>query len=177
MESKAPVLLLVLVETEQLRWLVASIGLNGQAQPLICSEAGDLEPYRALSFDEQVAFLRHRFCGILQRGCDRLWGRSCKACQIVFLFEKPLPEPTGELTRAVAAHFTEWMLNPPVAVFTCVDGFAARQGHCLQLLAGQLDPAREELLHAHLGQLLAVRDNPDAWELARHKGAWIVQPG
>jgi len=176
MESKAPALLLVLVETEQLRWFVASIGLNGQAATLLCSEAGDLEPYRGLEFDEQVAFLRHRFCGTLQRGCDRLWARNHKACQFVILFERPLPEPSGELTRAVAAHFTEWMLNPPVAVYTSSNGFAPCEAYHLERLAGQLDPALEKLLHARLGELLAARENPAAWELARQKGAWVVQP-
>jgi hypothetical protein len=129
-----------------------------------------------MSFDEQVAFLRHRFCGILQRGCDRLWARKNKACQLVFLFEQALPEPTGELTRAVAAHLAEWMLSPPVAVFVSAGGFDAPEGCRLEPLAGRLDPAHEKLLYAHLAELLAARDNPDAWEMARKKGAWVVQP-
>jgi hypothetical protein len=142
---------------------VAAVGLDGRAIPLLRSEVGDLEKYRELDFDEQVGFLRHRFCGVLQRGCDRLWARDSKACQFVFVFEGLLPDATGRLTQAVADHFTQWMLNPPVAIFNSPAG--ARPDK----LAGQLDPVREELLHAHLGGLLAAREDPEAWELARKK--------
>jgi hypothetical protein len=165
MEAKAPVMLLVLVETARLRWFVAAVGLDGQTVPLLRSEEGDLEKYRGLDFDEQVAFLRHRFCGVLQRGNDRLWARNCKACQFVFVFEGLLPEPTGGLTQAVAEHFTQWMLNPPVVVFNRPDD--AR----LETLAGELDPAREELLAGRLGGLCAAREDPGAWELSRKKTA------
>src|SRR4051812_40792050 len=116
MEHKSPVMLLVLVDVARLRWFVASIALDGQTVPLLRSDEGDLEKYRELSFDEQVAFLRHRFCGVLQRGCDRIWARNNKACQFVFFFEGQLLDATGQLTQAVADHFTEWMLNPPVVV-------------------------------------------------------------
>jgi hypothetical protein len=169
MEPKAPVMLLVLVETARLRWFVASVGLDGQSVPLLRSEVGDLEKYRGLDFDEQVAFLRHRFCGVLQRGCDRIWARNAKACQFVFVFEGLLPDATGGLTLAVAEHFTQWMLNPPVAVFNnpAGPGEAPRPDK----LAGHLEPALEELLRAHLGRLLAAREDPGAWELAPKKGA------
>ncbi len=167
MEGKTPVLLLVLVETTRLRWFVASVGLDGRATPLLRSEIGDLERYRGLDFDEQVAFLRHRFCGVLQRGCDRIWARGEKARQFVIVFEGPLPEPTGELTRTVAEHFTLWMLNPPVAVFVHAGGEPPR----LDALAGELDPTLTEPLRASLGGLLAVREDEGAWELARKKGS------
>src|SRR5437764_7082220 len=104
MEPKTPVLLLVLVETARLRWFVASLGLDGRAAPLLRSEAGDLDKYLSLPFDEQGSFLRHRFCGVLQRGCDRLWGRSSKACQFVIVFDGLLPDATRTPTQAVAAH-------------------------------------------------------------------------
>src|SRR6202043_980031 len=94
---------------------------DGRAAPLLRSGEGDLEKYRGLDFDEQVAFLRHRFCGVLQRGCDRLWARNTKACQFVFVFEEVLPDPTGQLTKALAGHFAEWLLKPPVAVFVRAD--------------------------------------------------------
>ena len=68
MQTKTPTMLVILVETVRLRWFVAAVGLDGVATPLLCSEADDLGPYRGLDFDEQVAFLRHRFCGVLQRG-------------------------------------------------------------------------------------------------------------
>jgi hypothetical protein len=170
MEPKAPAILLVLVESVRLRWFVGCVDLDGRATPLICSEVNDLEKYRGLDFDEAVAFLRHRFCGALQRGCDRLWARNRKACQFVFVFEAPLAEPTGELTRAVARHFAEWLLNPPVAVFAGAGGFDRPE-----LLAGRLDPPLADLLHAHLGELLAAKEDPVAWEQARKGGAWCIR--
>ena len=162
METITPVLLLVLVETARLRWFVAAVGLDGQATPLLRSDVGDLEKYRTLDFDEQVAFLRHRFCGVLQRGCDRLWARSWKACHFVFVFDELLPDATGQLTQEVANHFTQWMLNPPVVVFN-----RARSG--LVKLAGELDPTREGLVHAHLDTLRATREDANGWELVPKK--------
>jgi len=172
MEPKTPVLLLVLVEVAKLRWLAAAIGLEGQVTPLIRSEPGDLEPYRGLEFDEQVAFLRHRFCGVLQRGCDRLWARKWKACQFVFLFEDNLPEPTGTLTRAVAEHFALWMLNPPAAVLVSENGFGKEPMPRLDSLAGELEEGRLGLVREHLAEVLAAREDPSPWELARQNGAW-----
>jgi hypothetical protein len=169
MEPKAPVMLLVLVESARLRWFVASIGFDGLTTPLICSEVDDLDKYRELPFDEQVAFLRHRFCGVLQRGCDRLWARNQKARQFVFVFEGLLVEPTGELTQAVARHFAEWLLNPPVAVFAGTHVF---NPHELDRLVGHLEPPLDELLHAHLDELLAAQEDPAMWEQARNNGAW-----
>jgi hypothetical protein len=171
MDSKTPVLLVVLVETSRLRWFVATLGLDGQATPLLRSEVGDLDKYRGLDFDAQVSFLRHRFCGVLQRGCDRMWGRAQKARQFAFVFEAPVPEPTGQLTGAVADHFVEWMLNPPVAVFVSADGFDGQGDLALEPVAGSIDPQLRQLLNAHLGTLLAARHDPDAWELAPPKGA------
>jgi hypothetical protein len=164
MTPKAPAMLLVLVETARLRWFVAAVGLDGRAIPLLRSEEGDLAKYQGLPFDDQVAFLRHRFCGVLQRGTDRLWGRDLKACQFVIVFEGLLPDPTGELTRAAADHFATWMLNPPAAVLN-------RPGADIRFeaLAGGLDPSLEGLLVTHLGALLAARDDPDAWELSPKK--------
>jgi hypothetical protein len=169
MSPKAPAMLVVLVETAKLRWFVASINLDGRPVPLLRSEEGDLDKYRGLDFDEQVAFLRHRFCGVLQRGCDRLWARDSKACQFVFVFEGLLPEPTGGLTQAVADHFTQWMLNPPVAVYNCDGVPDPGETPRLEKLSGDLDRPREELLHASLGGLLAARSDLGAWELSRKK--------
>ncbi len=164
MEPKAPVILLVLVESARLRWFAAAIGLDGRTTPLICSPDNDLDKYRELPFDEQVAFLRHRFCGVLQRGCDRLWARNLKARQFVFVFEEPLVEPTGTLTRVVAGHFAEWLLNPPVAVFVRADG--------LEQFAGQLDEPLAALLHDHLNEVVAAKEDPTAWERVRQNGVW-----
>jgi hypothetical protein len=168
MQPKEPVLLVVVVETARLRWFVAAVARDGQVLPLLCSKVGDLDRYRELDFDEQVAFLRHRFCGILQRGCDRIWARAKKACQFVVVFKGPLAEPSGRLTQAIADHFAEWLLNPPVAVFVLANGPDPRWDR----LAGQIDPVDEQLVRDHLGEVLAVRDDPGAWELARQKGSW-----
>jgi hypothetical protein len=165
MDAKTPVLLVVLVETARLRWFVAALGLDGQTTPLLRSEVGDLDKYTGLDFDGQVSFLRHRFCGVLQRGCDRLWSRGLKAREFVFVFDQPLPEPTGRLTAAVAEHFVEWMLSPPVVVYNGLDG--AR----LDKVAGAIDDSLEQVLRGGLGALLAARDDAGAWELAPKKPA------
>jgi hypothetical protein len=169
MPTKEPVLLLVLVETARLRWLVAGVGLDGHPFPLLRSEDGDLVTYQGLGHDEQVSFLRHRFCGVLQRGCDRLHTREKKACQFVLVFEGLLPGEHGELTQGVADHFVQWMLNPPVALFTSANGFGP-EPPVLDRVAGELPPDLERLLHEHLGELLAARADEGAWEVSRKKG-------
>ena len=60
MTPKASVILLVLVETNRLRWFAAAVGLDGRTVPLLQSAEGDLAKYQGLPFDDQVAFLRHR---------------------------------------------------------------------------------------------------------------------
>ena len=164
MEPRAPVMLVVQVETARLRWFVAALGLDGRLTPLLRSDIGDLEKYKTLDFDEQVAFLRHRFCGVLQRGCDRLFARAMKALQFVFLFEEPLPEPTGALTGRVAEHFSLWMLSPPAVVF-----LQASPGPDLVKVAGDLDAPLADLLNARLGDLLAARLELASWELSPRK--------
>ena len=170
MDEKTPVLLVVLVQTSRLCWFVAAIDPDGRAAPLLRSQVGDLEKYRGLDFDGQVTFLRHRFCGVLQRGCDRLWGRGSKACQFAFVFEAPLPEPTGTLTEAVAEHFVQWLLNPPAAVLVSADGFDTPAPR-LDKLAGTIDAPLEDLLRSRLGVLLAARADEGQWELSRKKEA------
>lgn len=155
MDSKTPVLLVVLIEASRLRWFVAAIDPEGRAETLLRSEVGNLEKYRRLDFDEQVSFLRHRFCGVLQRGCDRLWARQQKARQFAFVFDESLPEPTGRLTGAVAQHFLEWLLNPPAVVYT----------GALERVSGTIDPALEGQLRDRLDALWAARDDGGAWEL------------
>jgi hypothetical protein len=161
MDQKTPVLLVILVQTAELRWFVASLARDGQAAPLLRSDIGDLEKYRNLDFDEQVSFLRHRFCGVLQRGCDRLWARHEKACQFAFVFDEPLPESSGKLTTAVAEHFAGWLLNPPVVIYLRDTG--------LHQLAGTIDEPLETLLRSQLDALLAARADVAAWELVVKK--------
>lgn len=171
MDSKAPTILIVLVETAKLRWFVAGLGLDGSLAPLICSDDNDLSPYWGIDFDEQLAFLRHRFCGVMQRGCFRLWAQQKKACQFIYLFEGLLPESSdreaGSLTRGIAEHMVEWLMNPPVAVL------AQTASGRLDQLAGQMEAAQETLVRDRLGQLDALRSDPTAWEVVRQKGAWI----
>jgi len=126
MTDKEPMLLTVLIETSCLRWYVAGIDLAGKPLPLLRSETGNLNPYLSLPFDDQVSFLRHRLSGVLQRGCDRLWGRQMKPCQIVFVADGPFVQADAELTARVAEHFVEWMTRPPVVFFTAARSFASR---------------------------------------------------
>src|SRR5437016_4141744 len=169
MEAKTPALLVVLVETERLRWFVASIPPDGPPVPLLRSEEDDLATYRGLDLDEQVAFLRHRFCGVLQRGCDRLWAREKKPKQFVILFDGPLAEATGKLTSRIAEHFAEWMLNPPVAVFINGCGLRSPGSPPLDRLAGEIAPALEEVVHTSLDGLLAAREDSRPWEVVAKK--------
>jgi hypothetical protein len=161
--------LVVLVDTVRLRWLVAALGLDGVLLPLLRSEEGDLALYQGQPFDEQVSFLRHRFCNVLQRGCDRLWPVGKKACHFVFLFDGILPGATEELTLQVSEHFVEWMLNPPVVVFTVERENAIPQ---LTRLAGSIDPSREDLVRTAIVPLFAAAADPAAWDLSQHKGTW-----
>ncbi len=173
MQTKTPVLLIVFVEGEKLRWSVASIGLDSSVvTPLLRSEDGDLATYLELDFDEQVSFLRHRFCGVVQRGCDRLWPKGEKACQFVFLFAGALPNAPEELTQRMAEHFAEWMLRPPVVVFTSAIGFTGTASSTLSRLAGVLDPSIEDALHAGLVPLFSTMADPSAWEISHRQRTW-----
>jgi len=169
MTTKEPVLLTVLIETASLRWYVAGISLAGESVPLLRSEEGNLSPYLGIPFDEQVSFLRHRLSGVLQRGCDRLWGRQKKPCHIIFVADGPFAQAAPELTRRVAEHFVEWMTRPEVVFFTCASGFAAGDKLSLRIEAGELDEQLRPPLDAGLPALLAVRNQPEAWELAPTK--------
>ena len=169
MTAKEPVLLVVLIEHAHLRWYVAGISLAGVPLPLLKSEAGNLRPYIGVSLDEQVTFLRHRLSGVLQRGCDRLWGRQQKPCHVVFLADGPFPEAPPELTVRVAEHFVEWLNNPPVAFFTTAPGFSAATPAALSLIAGELDDGYRDLLVVGLAALREAFDQPNVWELSPSK--------
>ena len=107
-----------------------------------------------------------RLC-VLQRGCDRLWGRQLKPSHIVFLADAPFTHATAELTQRVATHFVEWMTRPPV-VFLVGEHRSERDNEALPLdcLAGELEPSVESTLRAGFPALFATIPDADAWELS-----------
>src|SRR5438874_2594557 len=149
---------------ERLRWFAAAVGLDGAVSPLVRSADGDLATCQGLGFDDQVSFLRHRFCGVLQRGCDRLWPAGRRACQFAVVFDGPLPGTTEELLQRVADHFADWLLNPPAVAYT--------GGAELRRLAGTIDGPAEAALRAALPALLAAVADDGAWEVSTRKGTW-----
>jgi hypothetical protein len=169
MTDKEPALLMVLIETATLRWYVAGIDLTGRPAPLLVSEPGNLSPYVGIPFDDQVSFLRHRLSGVLQRGCDRLWARRQKPCQIVFVADGPFVEADAALTPRVAEHFVEWLTNPPV-VFFCADrGFAGPAALSLNRVAGEIEAGLRDSLEIGLSALHVLLGQPEAWELVPTK--------
>ena len=168
MPDKEPVLLTVLIETAQLRWYVAGIDLAGGLLPLLASEPGNLSPYLGIPFDDQVNFLRHRLSGVLQRGCDRLWGRQKKPCHIVFVADGPFTGANVELTRRIAEHMVEWMTRPPVVFFITARGFAAEpqmsEPQTLERVAGDLDNALRTALDTGLTAFRDAATRRQAWE-------------
>lgn len=169
MSSKQPVLLLVLIETDTLRWFVAGIDLEGGSHPLIVSEPGNLQPYLGVPVDEQVSFLRHRLAGALQRGCDRLWGRQMKPCQIVLLTDGPYRDADPELARLVGQHFCDWMTNPPVVCGMSRGLFEGSAPLEWELLAGSLEPERLKALASGVDHLRETLRSDEAWELIPNK--------
>ena len=166
MESKAPVLLTVLVETGQGRWYTAGVDLDSTSIPLVRSESGNLDAYHHVAFDDQVSFLRHRLSGVLQIACDRLWGKSKKPCQIVFVTDACFQQAPAELTQRVADHFVEWMTSPPVAFFVSEQAFTADAPLSLKQLAGQISPEHQQSLLAGLPRLFAEMREASRWESA-----------
>jgi hypothetical protein len=169
MEPKEPVLLTVLIETANLRWYVAGINLKGEPIPLMCSETGNLGAHIGDELDEQVSFLRHRLSGVLQRGCDRLWGRLLKPCQIVFVADGPFIQAPPELALHVAEHFVEWMTRPPVVFFNCENGLEGEDPRLLKNVAGDMEPQFRESLDQGLPGLIDAMKKDDLWELAAWK--------
>jgi hypothetical protein len=164
--GKTPVLLTVLVETSKLRWYVAGAGLDGTAIPLISSQPGNLAPYLGVPPDDQLSFLRHRFSGVLQRGCDRLWGRQMKPCQIVFIADGAFAQADPQLFRNLGEHLAAWMTKPPVVAFASRNGFQPPGPATLDLVAGAIDPIFQQALAASLPQLFAATARHELWELA-----------
>lgn len=171
MTTKEPVLLTVLIETGRRRWFAAGLTLDGRPVPLICSAAGNLDPYVGVGLDEQVNFLRHRLCGVLQRGCDRLWGRQMKPRQIVFVADADFDAARGELTQQVAEHFVVWMTKPPVVFFTSENGFPPAAPAQLRHIAGDMEQSDQKVLATGLPPLMAAMEDGDLWELAPTKSS------
>lgn len=167
MSQKEPVLLVVLIETAALRWFVGGIDLEGQPQPILRSEPGNLRPYLGREIDDQVSFLRHRLAGVLQRGCDRLWGVARKPCQIVFVADALYPDADADLSRRVAQNFVEWMSRPPVAYFL---GSPA-DGNRLELVAGSIEEPHRAALESGLQRMWDLAEDESQWELAPVKQA------
>lgn len=171
MASKEPVLLVVLINTSALSWYVAGIGLDGNATPLLRSETGNLDPYVGEPLDEQVNFLRHRLSGVLQRGCDRLWGRQQKACGIIFVADDRFDHAEPDLTQRVADHFVEWMTRPPVAFYLSNVSFSSESTLTLEKLAGEPTSSQHDALLIGLPALVSAMGRADAWELATKKAS------
>ena len=164
MNKKEPVLLTILIDTSRMRWLAGGIGFDGKAFPLLASQDDDLARYRSMEFDEQTSFLRHRFCGALQRGCDRLWGLQKKACQFVFLTDRVFPDASPELTDRVSEHLVQWMTNPPVVFFSVAGrSFDVRPVEVTSI-AGEISAEFFDALTHGLPPLLDMVREPDEWE-------------
>ena len=169
MTDKEPVLLVLLIDTNHLSWHIAGIRLDGRPIPLIRSEAGSLNPYLGQPLDEQLDFLRHRLSGVLQIGCDRLWGRMLKPCQIVFLADSLFPQAESELTQCVAEHFVQWMANPPVVFLVCEGPLSGHASASLRNLAGEIQSAYHDALVRSLPELWSAVAQPERWEIAAKK--------
>ena len=161
--EKEPVLLVVLIETTTLRWLLAKVGLDGDVTPLLRSEAGNLRAQQQLDADEQLAFLRHRLSGALQRGCNRLWSREMKPCQILMLADGTLPHAAGDLTSRLAEHFVQWMTRPAVTFWQY--DFHALADDLPAPLAGELPGPYHEAIISGLAQLHEALQHDECWEL------------
>ena len=164
MTAKEPVLLTVLIETARMRWLAGGIDLQHNAIPLLVSHDNDLAQYRTLEFDEQASFLRHRFCGALQRGCDRLWGLKKKACHFVFVTDQHFPDASPELTDRVAEHLVQWMANPPLVFFSVDDRSFESRPVSTTALAGELPDDYSHVWQAGLPSLLDAANFEEEWE-------------
>ncbi len=168
MSTKRPVLLTVLIEPQSFRWYVAGIDLSGTVTPLLCSQKGNFAGYVDQEFDDQTSYLRHHLAGVLQRGCDRLWGRQEKPCQIVFVAEGTFLDAPPELTNRVAEHFVEWMTSPPVVFFLRQSSDKAQQTQ-LTPIAGEITPEWLDAVVTGLPRMISQCGEDDPWELIMTK--------
>lgn len=160
MATREPVMLIVLIETGEFRWYAAGVDRNSEVTPLVRSPSNDLSPYVAQPYDEQVSFLRHRLSGVLQRGCDRLFGRGQKPAHIVFAVDGLFLEAVPELTQRVADHFVQWMTNPPVVFLVLGQSRADKR-----VIAGDWPAAERAAFEKAWPALAAAQSQQDLWEL------------
>lgn len=173
MAAKQPVLLTILIDTSRMRWLAGGIDFDHQVFPLLMSQDGDLDGYRNMESDEQASFLRHLFCGVLQRGCDRLWGLRKKARQFVFLTDSEFPHAGPELTGRIADHLAQWMTSPPVAFFSANSGTFDVRPMEFTTLAGEISTEFAAAFEQGLPALLEAAGQTDPWEqVSASKKQW-----
>ncbi|QEG39442.1 hypothetical protein [Roseimaritima ulvae] len=161
MSERTPVTLVVLIEPQGHRWYAGAVQADGQATPLMRSDDGNLDRYVGLDFEEQVSFLRHRLAGVLQRGCDRLYAREMKAEQFLLAADGDFPGADGGVTKALAEHFVQWMINPPVVYVRTPERFEVQEDADLQIVSGDLPTDAA----AGISALAVKRTDPDDWEL------------
>lgn len=160
MVEKERVLLLTYIDTAQFQWWTAAIAAEGPVDPLLRSQPGDLSLYLDQSADEQASFLRHRLCSVLQRGCDRLWGRSRKADEFAFALNANFVRTAPNLTQRIADHLHQWMSAPPVTFLVQTE--AGR--HSFEACAGELAPTWQQRFQQQITQLVTLTDNDALWE-------------
>ncbi|TWT66558.1 hypothetical protein [Allorhodopirellula solitaria] len=169
MPERQPALLVVMIDTASLRWHVAAIGSGAQVIPLLRSEDGNLDEYRDLEPDAQLSFLRHRFAGVLQRGCDRLYPKQMKVSHFLLIADGHYPDAQPDTTARLAAHFVDWMINPPVTYLLHQGEFredsVTESLDSLETVAGELPETVAASLWAGWAEMVELLSQPDCWEL------------
>ncbi|TWT79443.1 hypothetical protein CA13_08440 [Planctomycetes bacterium CA13] len=165
MSDREPAWLVVLIDTELLRWSAVGIDSRGQAFPLIQSEAGNLDEYKELAADDQVSFLRHRLSGVLQRGFDRFYARGKKASHILLISDGPFPNSAEGVTKQLAEHFVEWMINPPVAFLMTPSAFNVGHEAKFDVIAGDFLRSNLVTLSRAIDGIVSQLGQPECWEL------------
>jgi len=158
MTEKERVILAAQFDLVACRWSMASIDNQGTVVPLIQSVIGDLAAHRSGTFDERTSFLRHRIAGALQRGSDRLWGRSQKAELFAIEFSPQDVNHDAELIQRVAEHFCVWMVKPPVICLQTEshDGSS--------ILAMNTESADQSRINTGLSTMRPLTSQSDLWE-------------
>jgi hypothetical protein len=72
------------------------------------------------------------------------------------------------MTQAVADHFVEWMVNPPVAFYVSHGGFTP-QSTQFEKLAGEISVEHCQVLREAWSDLASAVGDSDVWELNPEK--------